>query len=581
MMRNPSVTGAFRYRGWHGRRGDRVSGNAATAGQAGRATYAGGEAPAKARAFSLVELVVCMVIATVLLAAIGSTIVLASRALPTANNPTACTIEASTALDQLLAELEAAVYITEHSQTAVAFTVADRNGDGLAERIRYAWSAAPGDPLTRQYNGGTVAAFIPKVEQFSLAPDIQSITEAYPGAGVEDTFDSLLVSTVSGTGLGNVDIKSDNWAGQYFQMSLPANTMGWRPTRIRFMARKNSLSGVTKVQLRPANASFKPTSAVLQELTMDAIILPTWYVWVEGALAQDRRRSADPVCLAFKYFSGTIPATLQSNDGAGLLASADSGTTWTYSSLKSIQSQLYGKVTQPGPTQYAVTQYLTAMRITMKVTGVGRTAETISQVLNQPALYLNMWEADFSSDPTALDVNGDGAGDWLVHGGGTFPVSSLAAGVWQTSAAALDTSPACDFAAPTIVDLRMRSTATGASAVFLINADRIGTVCVPLTAALRLEAEGTQTLIVSRKKSTGTFESLITASGLPASLVDLRLVIDPVVHSVGVTVNGSFVGTYGYGVPGTSSTDKFASIYASGGAAEFDYVRIRVLEPQP
>jgi type II secretory pathway pseudopilin PulG len=532
-------------------------------------------------AFSLVELVVCMVIATVLLAAIGSTIVLASRAIPSANNPTACTIEASMALDQLVAELEAAVCITEHSQTAIAFTVADRSGDGLAERIRYAWSGTPGDPLTRQYNGGTAAAFIAKVEQFSLAPEIQSITEAYPGAGVEDTFDSLLVSTVSGTGLGDSDVTSTNWLGQYFPMSLPANTMGWRPTRIRFIARKNSSSGATKVQLRPADASFKPTGAVLQELTMDASILPPWYVWVEGSFTLDRRRSADPVCLVFKYFSGNKPATLLSSDGAGLLASADSGATWTYSSSKFIQCQLYGKVTQPGPTQYAVTQYLTAMRIAMQVTGVGRTAETISQVLNQPALCLGQWEADFSCDPTALDTGGDGAGDWVVHGGGTFPTSGLSGGVWQTTTAAIDTSPACNFAAPTIVDLRMRSAAAGASAVFLINSDRVGTVCVPLMATLKLEPEGTQTLTVSRKKSTGVFETLIVARGLPSALVDLRLVIDPVVHSVSVTANGGFIGTYGYGVPATSTTDKFASIYASGGAAEFDYVRIHVLEPQP
>jgi len=131
------------------------------------------------------------------------------------------------------------------------------------------------------------------------------------------------------------------------------------------------------------------------------------------------------------------------------------------------------------------------------------------------------------------------------------------------------------------VDLRMRSAAAGASAVFLINSDRAGSLCVPLTATLKLEAEGTQTLTVSRKKSDGTFETLITASGLAAGLTDIRLLIDPAVHSVSVTVGGSLVGTYGYGAPAVSTTDKFASIYASGGAAEFDYVRIRVLEPQP
>jgi hypothetical protein len=526
-------------------------------------------------------MVVTMVIAVLLLAAIGSTIVLASRAIPSANNPTACTIEASMALDQLVAELEAAVCITEHTQPTIAFTVADRNGDGLAERIRYAWSGIPGDPLTRQYNGGTVATFIDKVEQFSLAPEIQSITEAYPGAGVEDTFDSLLVNMSSGSGLGDVDVKSNNWPGQYFPMNLPANTMGWRPTRIRFVVRKNSLSGVTKVQVRPADASFKPTGTVLQELTMDASILPLWYIWVEGSLTLDRKRSTDPVCLVLKYSSGVIPATVQSNDGAGMLASSDSGATWTYNGSKALTSQVYGKVTQPGPTQYAVTQYLTAMRMAMKVTGVGRTAETIAQVLNQPGLYLGQWEADFSSDPTTLDVNGDGAGDWVVHGGGTVPSASLSGGVWQTTTVALDTSPACNFAATTVVDLRMRAVTAGGSAVFLINADRAGTLCAPLMATLKLETEGTQTLTVSRKKSTGTFETLIVARGLPSALFDLRFVIDPVVHSISVTANGSFIGTYSYGAPAVTTADKFATIYATGGTAEFDYVRIRVLEPQP
>ena len=106
-------------------------------------------------------------------------------------------------------------------------------------------------------------------------------------------------------------------------------------------------------------------------------------------------------------------------------------------------------------------------------------------------------------------------------------------------------------------------------------------MCVPLTAALQLRSWGTQTLTVSRKKSDGTTESLIVVQGLPATFCDVRLLIDPVPNSVSVTVNGSLIGTYGYGAPATASNDRFATLYASGGAAEFDYVRIRVLEPQP
>ena len=535
------------------------------------------------RAFTLVELVVTMIIAAMILAAIGSTLVLASRAIPSANSPTACTIEAGTALDQFVAELESAVYISEHSQTAIAFTVADRNADGLAERIRYAWSAAPGDPLTRQYNGGTVAAFVNKVEQFSLAPKIQSITEAYPGAGIEDAFDSMLVNMDSGSGFSDFDVKSDKWNGQQFAMSLPGGSMGWRPTRVKFVVKKAAAGTFSKVCLRPAGVDLKPTSTVLQSQSMDSATLPASYAWMEFPFSgMDRVAPANAQCMVVRYFSGSgNTATLQGCSGSGLVTSSDSGATWTYNSTKALRAQLYGKVTQPGATQYAVTQYLTAMRIALKVTGTGRTAETIAQTLNQPVLYLGYWEADFSSDPTALDTNGDGAGDWVVHGGGTFSTSSLSGGVWIPGGVALDTSPACSFAATTVVDLRMRSTAAGASAVFLINADRSGGLCVPLAAALRLEPEGTQTLIVSRKKTDGTFEALITVWGLPSTVFDLRLLIDATLHSVSVTANASFIGTYGYGAPAVSTTDKFASIYASGGTAEFDYVRIRVLEPQP
>ena len=416
-----------------------------------------------------------------------------------------------------------------------------------------------------------------------MAPEIQSITEAYPGTGVEDAFDSVLVNKDSGASFADFNVKTDQWLGQHFAMSLPGGSMGWRPTRVRFVAKKASSGTFSNVCLRPAGADLKPTSTVLQSQLMDASILPVGYAWMEFPFSgMDRVAPTNAQCLVVRYFSGTgNAATLQGCSGSGLVTSADSGATWTYNSTKALQSQLYGKVTQPGPTQYAVTQYLTAMRIAMKVANVGRTADTIAQALNQPALYLGMWEADFSSDPTALDVNGDGAGDWVVHGGGTFPGSSLYGGAWHTSGTALDTSPACNFAAATIVDLRMRSTAVGASAVFLINADRSGSLCAPLTAALRLEADGTQTLIVARKKTDGSFESLINVWGLPSTVFDLRLLIDTTVHSVSVTANGSFIGAYGYGAPAVSTTDKFASIYGSGGAAEFDYVRIRVLEPQP
>jgi hypothetical protein len=215
----------------------------------------------------------------------------------------------------------------------------------------------------------------------------------------------------------------------------------------------------------------------------------------------------------------------------------------------------------------------------MQVGVTGRKVETTSGALNQPELLAGLWETSFDTDPTQADTNGDGAGDWVVHGGGTLNPGSLTNGVWQTTGAALDTSPACDFDYVTIADLVLGSLVAGTgSAVFTINADRSGSVCVPLTAALQMEPDGTQSLTVAKRKSDGSTETLIRVRGLPGGLVRVRLLIDPAADSVSVTAEGVHVGTYGYGVPATTSGDRFASISSNGGAAEFSYVRVRILE---
>ena len=59
-----------------------------------------------------------------------------------------------------ICELNYALSFTERPVNVVEFTVADRDGDESPEFIRYAWSGTPGDPLTRQYNGGTIAELV-------------------------------------------------------------------------------------------------------------------------------------------------------------------------------------------------------------------------------------------------------------------------------------------------------------------------------------------------------------------------------------------------------------------------------------
>src|SRR4051812_44567873 len=68
------------------------------------------------------------------------------------------------------------------------------------------------------------------------------------------------------------------------------------------------------------------------------------------------------------------------------------------------------------------------------------------------------WVADFSSDPTVLDVDGDQIPDWIYRGGGAFPTNQLANGAWHIPMATLpplDTRPVYDFATKTIIHVRL------------------------------------------------------------------------------------------------------------------------------
>src|SRR5687768_7307632 len=85
------------------------------------------------RAFTLIEMLISLSVMAIIMAALGSTIVLASRALDHEAGPGAATVAARRVTDRMLAELGAATSFAERSATAVAFTVPDRDGDGLPE----------------------------------------------------------------------------------------------------------------------------------------------------------------------------------------------------------------------------------------------------------------------------------------------------------------------------------------------------------------------------------------------------------------------------------------------------------------
>src|ERR1700722_12015491 len=153
--------------------------------------------------FTLIEVVTATCISTIVLTACASVVLLAGKAVPGPNDDPSCALVASRVADQIAGELESSLLVLQSTPTSITFTVPPRNSDVYPEKISYTWAGTSGAPLLRQYNGGTPVAVIDAVDQFNLTSVVATTTESYPGIGVEDASESLLIDQTSLSGLGN------------------------------------------------------------------------------------------------------------------------------------------------------------------------------------------------------------------------------------------------------------------------------------------------------------------------------------------------------------------------------------------
>jgi hypothetical protein len=190
-----------------------------------------------------------------------------------------------------------------------------------------------------------------------------------------------------------------------------------------------------------------------------------------------------------------------------------------------------------------------------------------------------VWETDFSSDPTGLDLNGDQLPDWVNRNDEEFPTDELSGGIWTTDSfsAVLDTNPKNDFAGRTFLQGQFRSTEVGEThgAVFWINVDYTISDFAPLFLSLRREDDGTQTLRLYGKEGIGTEVVHATVGGLGAGYVDVALDISATADEVSLSVNSVATGTYTYGkLARTGADDRYATAVGYGSEAAFNSMRV-------
>ncbi len=124
--------------------------------------------PSGQRAFTLIEMVLSLAIASILALAVNSAIYIATRSIPTRGDAMSTSSDLLFLDDVLRTDLELATAIISATATSVEFEVPDRNGDDIAERIELDWSNIAGDPLLQRVNSGSWSPVVGRVDDLAF-----------------------------------------------------------------------------------------------------------------------------------------------------------------------------------------------------------------------------------------------------------------------------------------------------------------------------------------------------------------------------------------------------------------------------
>ena len=322
---------------------------------------------------TLLELMVSMVATSVLLAGMSSAVFLASRAAQP-DSPAMGTIEASLTARQIATELSSAKAIVENTSTSIKFVVADRDKDGAAETIRYAWTGTEGDALTRQYNGGTVVDVLENVHAFGLTYHIES-DDIEAGEWVEEESAEQVLAEYDTVGnTATYDVKTDFWPGQWFLPSLGTDVVHWRVTRVEAVLKKETAGQMLHVQLRSASNGTVPATSAIEEVIVKSDSLADTFDWRSFRFNNVSRLHPDQGLLIVLTDDGAgFPAMVKCLDTAvsvvrlGLVTSANQGANWTAIPTTNFQFRVWGTVTTMVDTPLTVRGYLNRVDLALQV----------------------------------------------------------------------------------------------------------------------------------------------------------------------------------------------------------------------
>ncbi len=335
--------------------------------------------------FTLVETVLSLAVVSILLGAMGSLVVVASKSLPDRGRATTDVRTAAGGLERLSAELGYAVTLVDATRKYAEFTVADRNGDGAPETVRYEWTGKVGDPLTRQYNGGTPSVVVPSVQAFTLDFTVVSTSSSLPST-TGSVPESLLASASPVLVLLSQTADSSKPFGQAFIPTLGATARSWKVTRARFPSSRVAGGGITSVQLRTTDGLGQPTSTILASTQVAQAALPASQSTTDVVFTDcPPLAPGQEIVLVFECVSGC--PSIRVGEATLSLAAGEplwtfSSGSWSSSTLKVIPFEIYGTASTDVPAS-AATKRLTAATITLRA-GNAQQMRVAVRIPNEP-----------------------------------------------------------------------------------------------------------------------------------------------------------------------------------------------------
>jgi hypothetical protein len=290
----------------------------------------------------------------------ASALLIANRATDTATGPAAQTTDARLALERITADLNDATALAEQTNSTVAFTVADRDSDDNEDTIRYAWSAVPGEPLTRQQNSSPATPVIENVRQFELRYLARALVTIPP----EETPETVLASHGLASPMGSqkdFSVDQSHWCAQWLIPSMPVNALSWKLTRVQVPLKRENAARSLQIECRTADVRQTPTAQILEACAVSSDSLPDAYAWREVSFSSvSGLDPAQGICLVITQASDTTGARVWYHESGSAMPqkthwtqTTNTGDSWDQPvSNRDMYFYAYGTITTQGPPEW-------------------------------------------------------------------------------------------------------------------------------------------------------------------------------------------------------------------------------------